>query len=142
LTLDVFDVRGSSFLRATVHQVVALKSYRLNVWIEPGECGTTCELDDETDLSFRAAVSHPANGQVEFVISTSGEPAGREMNISVYDVHGRLVGQVNGRDTAASQQSIRWTAIDRHGLRLPSGVYFAQLAAGSKRLATKFVLMH
>ncbi len=62
--------------------------------------------------------------------------SGDMVNLSVYDVMGRMVSQLVDQFQTAGDYHIQW-----NGESFPSGLYFAKLTAGGQTLTMKLVLM-
>jgi flagellar hook assembly protein FlgD len=60
------------------------------------------------------------------------------VELKIYDVSGRVVKRFNHLTITPFNQ-ITWDGSDGFGLKLPAGVYFATLAAGTKRWTEKVV---
>ena len=68
-------------------------------------------------------------------------PEAGDVELSVYDVDGRLVARIfSGRETAGVKR-FWWDGRDDEGRSLPSGVYFYRLRAGKRVLTRKMVLV-
>lgn len=81
---------------------------------------------------------NPFNPETE--ISARSEP-GEIVTVSIYDVAGHSLCDVDARTDAGGEARIRWNGKDRRGATLPSGVYLAVLKSGGRILAkSKLVL--
>ena len=81
---------------------------------------------------------NPFNPETE--ISARGEP-GEIVTVSIYDVAGHSLCDLEARTDAGGEARIRWSGADRRGATLPSGVYLAVLKSGGRILAkSKLVL--
>ena len=67
--------------------------------------------------------------------------AGADVNISVYDVAGRLVRVLVSGHRAAGTWSVQWNGEDGEGQRVASGVYFYRMRAGEFVETKKMVLL-
>ena len=65
----------------------------------------------------------------------------RNKSLRIYDVVGRLVEDFGPLSDIGTQSSVRWDGTDRHGSRLPGGVYFAELTVGGCSETEKVVLL-
>jgi hypothetical protein len=63
------------------------------------------------------------------------------VNLSVYNVEGRVVKTLVDMELDRSSQKCRWDGMDSHGNPVSSGVYFYRLKAGGKVLTKKMVLL-
>jgi hypothetical protein len=85
-----------------------------------------------------AVVPNPFNPQttIHYELASPGD-----LNLSVYDVTGRLVRSlVAGPKTAGTFQAV-WDGTDRRGRPAASGIYFARLTVGGESFARKIVLL-
>jgi hypothetical protein len=81
---------------------------------------------------------NPFNPETE--ISARGEP-GTIVTVSIYDVAGRSLCDLEARTDGGGDARIHWSGTDRRGAALPSGVYLAVLKSGGRILArSKLVL--
>lgn len=145
VTIEVFDIRGSSFSPATNRRVPALHTYRLSVSVAKG---TQRAFDDNINgqadrICMRTIGASPKAGGVSFEIEGGRDPwvEGR-WDLRIYDVHGRLVKRFEREATGAGKSYIHWDGTDSRGARLPSGVYFVQFSSGSQALKRKVSLLH
>ncbi|MEJ2721067.1 MAG: FlgD immunoglobulin-like domain containing protein [bacterium] len=76
-----------------------------------------------------------SNTRIEFVLGDGGRTA-----ITVYDVTGRRVANVTDSVLPAGLHSVSWDGAASDGEKLPSGVYFVELRAGSHRTVRKVLL--
>jgi hypothetical protein len=69
-------------------------------------------------------------------------PRGADVELTVYDVRGRLVSRPLERGPMATEELIvTWAGLDEAGRPLPSGVYFARLRAGDESHSRKVLLV-
>ena len=61
------------------------------------------------------------------------------VRIRVYDICGREVSIITDKDYAPGIYILRWSGKDKHGRRLPSGVYFCVMEAGRFEKVRKIV---
>jgi hypothetical protein len=66
---------------------------------------------------------------------------GADVNISIFDVSGRLVRTLVDGHRAAGTWSVQWNGDDDRGRRVASGVYFYRMRAGSFVDTKKMVLL-
>jgi endonuclease I len=82
---------------------------------------------------------NPFNPQTTIAYELASASA---VTLRVYDLHGRLVRRLlQAAPQGAGQQVAAWDGRDENGSRLPSGVYFCRLQAGSLDTAVKAVLL-
>jgi hypothetical protein len=69
-------------------------------------------------------------------------PKAERVDLSVYDVHGRLVKELTDfQEFSAGTYSIEWNGRDEDGLKVASGVYFARMQAGTFSTTKKMSLI-
>lgn len=68
-------------------------------------------------------------------------PSAERAGISIFDVAGRSVRQLDLGLLAAGHHAHTWSAVDDGGRRLPSGVYFVRLAAGRDQATQKILVL-
>jgi len=73
---------------------------------------------------------------ITFTLST-----GAKARVSVYDVHGRLVAELANRQLPAGPNEVPWSIARDHDDKVPSGVYFVRVDAGSLSGAGRIVLL-
>jgi flagellar hook assembly protein FlgD len=66
---------------------------------------------------------------------------GADVNITIYDVAGRMVRELVDRHRAPGTWSVQWNGDDARGQRVASGVYFYRMRAGSFSDTRKMVLL-
>lgn len=68
-------------------------------------------------------------------------PAASPVRLEIFDVRGRLVNTLaDGEPMAAGRHTARWDGTGEGGRALPSGIYFARLAAGGETKTVKLIL--
>ena len=85
------------------------------------------------------SVPNPFNPQT--TIAYDIPSGGADVNITVYDVAGRMVRELVNEHRAAGTWSVQWNGDDDHGQRVASGVYFYRMHAGSFVETRKMVLL-
>lgn len=91
-----------------------------------------------TDVRFAPPAPNPTAGVTELSF-TVPEPA--VVELSIYDLSGRLVATLHRGWTAAGRTRLSWDARDDGGERVGSGVYFARLTANGDMLERKIVVV-
>jgi hypothetical protein len=89
-------------------------------------------------LEFSAVQPNPFRADVALRYSV---PHRGRVLVRVFDVGGRLVGDVVDQMTAVGWHEVRWNGRDREGVRLPAGVYFARLEFAGGSASAKIVLL-
>ena len=86
-------------------------------------------------LSFALDSSNPGTGLVRFRIAL---PRASHVNMSIYDMSGRLVAQVDAGFVAAGERTIAW---DRQGAHGKPGVFFAHVKTDAGEATRRIVLL-
>lgn len=68
-------------------------------------------------------------------------PEESQATISIYNLLGKRVAQLNSSKQSSGSHSIQWNGTDRQGNSVPAGIYFYQLQAGDFVQTKKMVLM-
>ena len=63
------------------------------------------------------------------------------MELSVYDMSGRLVGVLADRVFTAGTHEVTWNGRDLSGARVPSGTYMARVVSGQDAQTTKLMMV-
>lgn len=118
-------------------------------------CGTTTSLSpfavgvgdipdgvgDGTSPQFTLHQNIPNPFNPQTTIRYDVPTGGAAVNISVYDITGRLVRELVDERRAAGTWLVQWNGDDDGGARVASGVYFYRLRAGSFVETKKMVLL-
>ena len=100
------------------------------------------ELSDEnntpSDYKLYAPYPNPFN---PFTTIQYNIPEQAKVNISIYDMTGRLVKNLINGTQGAGLRSIQWNATDDNGLTAPAGVYLYRIEAGKFTDVKKMVLL-
>ena len=83
--------------------------------------GGASPLLDRTQLSYRLAEPGP-------------------VQVAIYDVRGRRMKLLQSGWQAAGEHRLAWDGTGEGGLRLPAGVYFARLQAGTAVRAQRIIV--
>ena len=68
-------------------------------------------------------------------------PVREHVRLEVYDVTGRLVSTLVDRVEEAGSHDVAWSGLDHAGRRVPAGIYFCTLSAGSDRVTRKLLYL-
>jgi flagellar hook assembly protein FlgD len=90
-------------------------------------------------FALHTNVPNPFNPQT--TIHYDVPASGADVNISIYDVAGRLVRELANEQRAAGRWSVQWNGDDDRSQRVASGVYFYRMRAGSFVDTKKMVLL-
>jgi hypothetical protein len=91
-------------------------------------------------VTFSLEQNYPNPFNMETTISFS-IPSGKNGELAIYDISGRLVRNLHLRGSASGTQRIIWDGHDSIGQEVKSGVYFYRLKVGDKTLSNKMVLL-
>jgi flagellar hook assembly protein FlgD len=103
---------------------------------------TTTDVNDNplpATFALHANVPNPFNPVT--MISYDVPARGADVNISIYDVSGRLVLELVHEHRTAGVWSIEWNGEDDRGQRVASGVDFYRMRAGEFVDTKKMVLL-
>lgn len=117
-------------------------------------------LDTEAgQIEYVPLASNPTSGQTPYVTGPATElrciydplgqkallefelPKALHVRLSVVDAVGRVIDVILDEDRAAGWHRLEWNLRDREGQRVPSGVYFARLQAGSESPTAKILVI-
>jgi hypothetical protein len=99
------------------------------------------DVEEFVVTNVPVAVSRPApnpfsqSTNIRFNLAQSGQ-----VDLSVYDVRGRLVDNLANRVFSAGQHMVTWNGQSNERGKLPSGVYFVKVEAGNFRSTQKVIL--
>jgi hypothetical protein len=103
---------------------------------------TATAIEDKplpSEFALHANIPNPFNPQT--TIHYEIPAAGADVNISIYDVAGRLVRELVDEHRAAGRWSVQWNGDDDRSQRVASGVYFYRMRAGAFVDTKKMVLL-
>ena len=63
------------------------------------------------------------------------------LQVSVYDVRGRLVSRVYDNSQPAGPHTVEWNGLARSGAPVAAGIYFMEVRAGETVSREKFVVL-
>ncbi len=91
------------------------------------------------EFGLSAAVPNPFTAGTEIAYSVPAGPG--RVELSIYNVAGRLVTTLVDGEVAPGGSAASWDGTDANGERVVSGIYFARLRAGGRTDETKMVLL-
>jgi hypothetical protein len=97
------------------------------------------EPERPTRFALIAPAPNPFAGLTAFAVDLPVETAVR---LDVFDVAGHRVTQLADTRLSAGRHRFTWDARDASGARVPAGLYFVALEAGSFRASSRLVLVH
>ena len=68
-------------------------------------------------------------------------PNNESIRLTIYNIAGKQVAQINKDNLSAGQHEINWKGQDQYGDPLPSGLYIYRLVAGNKTSTRKMLLL-
>ncbi len=98
------------------------------------------DSDKEMSSTFNYLIPNYPNPfssltNIEYLLPTT-----REVNLSVYDIQGRLVQTLVSGKMSAGRHSVTWDRTDRQGYDVSSGVYFYRLSVGNHTETRQMVI--
>ncbi len=85
-----------------------------------------------------SAFPNPANGGTALSFSL---PSRVDVRLSVYDITGRLVAELDAGSREAGPHTVPWDGRDRSGAKVASGIYLCRLDAGDYHAAGKVTVL-
>ena len=73
---------------------------------------------------------------IDFNLTESGN-----VNLSIYDINGKLVKELVNEDTSEGLYSVTWDGTNQNGLNVSSGTYFGKLISGESHQQIKLLLI-
>src|SRR5262249_38735121 len=89
-------------------------------------------------LSLAIASSNPARTETRITLEV---PERAPVHLAVYSISGRLVRVLVDRVCDVGAQEVRWNGADAAGRRVPDGVYFLRVRAGSHAGSARLVVL-
>ncbi|MDM7916307.1 MAG: FlgD immunoglobulin-like domain containing protein [Candidatus Eisenbacteria bacterium] len=89
-----------------------------------------------TQLSFRITGAMPSAAPTVFELAL---PSDADVDLSVFDVHGRRVRSLETREMQAGRYSFTWDGRDDGGHSASGGLYFVRLVAGAEKRTVKVI---
>jgi len=153
-TLAMGEVNDSVYVWPVVDVDATTCRIRIDAWDGGGNSASDMSdadftITDATDVADRTrrhptevALSqnspNPFNPVTEIVFALPEDTA---VNLSVYDVHGRLVRTLADGLYKAGTHAAHWEGRDTRGVEASSGIYFCRLTAGGKILTKKMIML-
>ena len=73
---------------------------------------------------------------IDFNLTESGN-----VNLSIYDINGKLVKELVNEDTSEGLYSVTWDGTNQKGINVSSGTYFGKLISGQSQQQIKLLLI-
>ncbi|NNE07392.1 MAG: T9SS type A sorting domain-containing protein [Gemmatimonadetes bacterium] len=93
--------------------------------------------DSRAGFALRSIRPNPASGPATIQFSL---PVATDIDLSVYDVRGRLVQKLRAGATAPGEHTVAWDGQTRTGARASSGIYFFKLRSSRFEATRKLIL--
>jgi hypothetical protein len=129
---------GSTTVSATIPTFLATTAASHLVVVKPHLLPTGA---GSPPLAFALEPNIPNPFNPATTISYDIPAGGADVNISIFDVSGRLVRELVHEHRQAGVSSVRWNGEDERGAHVASGVYFYRMRAGSFAQTRKMVLL-
>lgn len=133
-----FAGTANALIPATQYPVVCFGALGINregSYCEPPTYMGVATEARETDLAMHVLNPSTEDDRITYRIPPWG--AGRPMDLSVFDVSGRLVRTLARGPHAAGEYEVRWN--DRTAAQ--AGLYFARLTIGSEMIAQRLIVL-
>ncbi|MFH1314426.1 MAG: FlgD immunoglobulin-like domain containing protein [Candidatus Eisenbacteria bacterium] len=125
-----------SFIDPSKETVVATVSRLGHFSLRVGEKGTSSTLD-HSFIHVNSTCPNPFSSQTAFQVEVH---ARQRVDITVYDVRGRLVAEVFAGTLYPGTHEFVWNGVSSGGSEVSSGVYIATVETLSRVAATKLIL--
>lgn len=119
---------------------------RVDVWAAYQYCVPGIEEETRRDTHSRLVeaprlecIPNPSYGPVTISYFIDDR---QSTTIQIFDLAGRIRQEILITDRASGQGTIHWDGRDSAGRKLPSGIYFVRLSAGSQTFSQKITLMN
>jgi FlgD Ig-like domain len=129
---------GDPFLAWSRRDTVDGQPQPEQIWIARVDGMSPVAMEDPPAL--RAAISawpNPFNPRVKLVVDV---PRPGAVRLEIFDARGRRIRSLIDSVLTADRVEVTWDGTDRTGQAMPSGVYFARLAAGPQSAVHKLLL--
>jgi hypothetical protein len=126
---------ASAKTRCTGSLVVICGSFLMEESEGPGELAPTVAFALETPTPS------PATNATSFRYSIPDADAGRSLDLSVYDVSGRFVRQLDAGLSRAGTHFANWDLRDGAGKHVRAGLYFVRATNGRDRIVRSVVVV-
>jgi len=103
--------------------------------------GLTSAVDNQVypdDLQLGGNFPNPFNPSTTIFFNTKNSG---EVQLSVFDVAGRLVTRLVDENLAAGSHEVTWRGNDSSGQKAPAGVYFVELRHGHRVVSKKIMMV-
>ncbi len=104
----------------------------------PGVAGGAAQGSEGTE-AFVRAWPNPVSHLTSLHYAVPGGYAG-PVELSILDVEGRAIRTLVRKGQTGGEYHVTWECLDGNGVRVPDGVYFARLTAGSNLAKAKLVV--
>lgn len=101
-------------------------------------------LPEMLDWQLNTVTPNPSRSSVviSFIVGgISGSKETEHLELSIYDVSGRMVRELTSEDRVVGLHDVTWNGCDDHGRRMPVGVYFVRLSSNKFHASKQIVLI-
>lgn len=92
-------------------------------------------------LVIRRCAPNPFSGEIQIDYTIGAAAVTRTLDLSIFDVAGRLVRTLSGRASEPGDHTVVWDARDDRGRRVGSGAYFCRLRSGTENATQRLILL-
>ncbi|MHB9027748.1 MAG: FlgD immunoglobulin-like domain containing protein [Candidatus Latescibacterota bacterium] len=107
---------------------------------QPSPFWKTNAVSEQIPVGFALTGNHPNPFNPSTTISFTLPSAG-SVNLTVYDITGRKIRDLESGQLSAGSHSVLWDGRDANGKAVSSGVYLSRLSRGGKAVSRRMLLM-
>ena len=114
-------------------------TYRVGMSVAPTAVNDPAEAGAPAVTALRPVVPNPASGSVQIGFDLARSET---VELAILDVTGRVVGKLPSLAWEAGRWRTGWDGRGRDGQRVPAGVYWVEMSAGTRPVGrSKFILL-
>jgi len=103
---------------------------------------TTTDPSNVTQTGISSIYPNPSNGEITVSYAISSEELNAvKVSVKVYDLTGRVVGELVNENLVSGSYSVTWNVCSSDGNLIPYGVYFIKMVAGDKQEIKRIMLV-
>ena len=106
----------------------------------PTNCETASIIDENLPITYNLNNAYP-NPFNPVTTLRYDLPEDAHVNITIYDMMGRIVNNLGSSQQSAGYKSVRWNATNDKGAPVSAGLYLYRIEAGQYRQTKKMVLL-
>ncbi len=111
------------------------KVYRIDGFYQMGTEEILPKTGEKLDMTISP---NPFRDNVSINFCT---PNASRINISIYDIAGKLVRQLTNRNFKSGKHEIAWNSTNKSGEKVPYGIYFVKLKANNSTCISKTIVL-